>query len=54
MDESSARRVRHRLLGAGLLGYQEEHGEFGEEELAQARSRIFGPSGPSGKPATVG
>ncbi|MEU6715339.1 hypothetical protein ABZ897_28075 [Nonomuraea sp. NPDC046802] len=40
--ETVTRRLRHQLLGADLLRYQEEHGEFTKEELAQARSRIFG------------
>ncbi|MGI5286291.1 hypothetical protein ACQEVF_23535 [Nonomuraea polychroma] len=43
-----ARQLRHQLLGADLLRYQEEHGEFTEEELAQARSRIFGATDPGG------
>ncbi len=40
--EAVARQLRHRLLGADLERHQEEHGAFTEEELAQARSRIFG------------
>ncbi|MET7329042.1 type II toxin-antitoxin system CcdA family antitoxin [Nonomuraea sp. NPDC005650] len=39
--EAVARQLRHQLLGTDLLRHQEEHGEFTEEELAQARSRIF-------------
>ncbi|WP_145825595.1 hypothetical protein [Streptomyces sp. T12] len=39
--EAVARQLRHQLLGADLL-HQEEHGAFTEEELAEARSRIFG------------
>ncbi|MFI6732604.1 hypothetical protein ACIBI9_06715 [Nonomuraea sp. NPDC050451] len=46
--EAVARQLRHQLLGADLLRYQEEHGEFTEEELAQARSRIFGAAGLGG------
>ena len=38
--EAVARQLRHELLGADLLRYQEEHGEFTEEELAEARSTI--------------
>ncbi|MFC4014463.1 hypothetical protein ACFOY2_45080 [Nonomuraea purpurea] len=46
--EAVARQLRHQLLGADLLRYQEEHGEFTEEELAQAHSRIFGAAGLDG------
>ncbi|SPL93573.1 unnamed protein product [[Actinomadura] parvosata subsp. kistnae] len=46
--EAVARQLRHELLGADLLRYQQEHGEFTEEELAQARSRIFGAPDTSG------
>jgi post-segregation antitoxin (ccd killing protein) len=49
--EAVARQLRHRLLGADLQRYQEEHGGFTEEELAEARSRIFGTTeagGPAG------
>ncbi|MCC3770148.1 SbcC/MukB-like Walker B domain-containing protein, partial [Streptomyces sp. UNOC14_S4] len=40
--EAVARQLRHQLLGADLLRHQEEHGEFTEEELDEARARIFG------------
>ncbi|AJE84102.1 hypothetical protein SLNWT_3726 [Streptomyces albus] len=40
--EAVARQVRHQLLGVDLLRHQEEHGAFTQEELAEARSRIFG------------
>lgn len=40
--EAVARQLRHQLLGADLLRHQEEYGAFTEEELAEARSRIFG------------
>ncbi|GAA1741292.1 hypothetical protein ACBR40_18305 [Nonomuraea sp. AD125B] len=43
--EAVARQLRHQLLGADLLHYQEEHGRFTEEELAEARSRILGARG---------
>ncbi|MEV6029572.1 hypothetical protein AB0L65_00395 [Nonomuraea sp. NPDC052116] len=39
--EAVARQPRRQFLGAELLRHQEEHGEFTEEEPAQARSRIF-------------
>ncbi|MGP3955872.1 hypothetical protein ACTWPT_07730 [Nonomuraea sp. 3N208] len=50
--EAVARQLRHQLLGNDLLRHQEEHGEFTEEELAQARSRIFGAADP-GRSASV-
>ena len=40
--EAVARQVRHQLLGADLRTHTEEHGAFSEEELAEARARIFG------------
>lgn len=40
--EAVARQLRHQLLGVDLLRHQEEHGAFTDEELAEARSRIFG------------
>lgn len=43
-----ARQLRHQLLGADLRRHQEEHGAFTEEELAEARSRIFGATGSGG------
>lgn len=46
--EAVGRQLRHHLLGADLLRHQEEHGEFTEEELAQAHSRIFGAADPGG------
>lgn len=46
--EAVARQLRHQLLGADLLRYQEEHGAFTEEELAEARSKIFGTPGVGG------
>jgi post-segregation antitoxin (ccd killing protein) len=50
--EAVARQLRHRLLGADLQRYQEEHGGFTEEELTEARSRIFGTT-EAGGPASV-
>src|SRR5690606_14686458 len=51
--EAVARQLRHQLLGADLQRYQEEHGEFTEEELARARSRIFGAAGPGDSPSAA-
>ncbi|MCG6497309.1 type II toxin-antitoxin system CcdA family antitoxin [Kitasatospora sp. A2-31] len=45
--EAVARQIRNRLLGDDLRRYQEEHGAFTEEELAQARAEIFGSGGSS-------
>jgi post-segregation antitoxin (ccd killing protein) len=38
--EAVARQIRHQLLGADLRNYEDEHGPFSEEELAEARARI--------------
>ncbi|MDX6315333.1 MAG: hypothetical protein QOF44_4797, partial [Streptomyces sp.] len=40
--EAVARQIRHHLLGEDLRRYQEEHGAFTEEEMAEAHARIFG------------
>ncbi|MEW1549667.1 type II toxin-antitoxin system CcdA family antitoxin [Streptomyces tsukubensis] len=40
--EAVARQIRHQLLGDDLRRYEEEHGSFSSEELAEARSKIFG------------
>lgn len=40
--EAVARRIRHQLLGEDLQRYQEEYGEFTEEEMAEAYAQIFG------------
>lgn len=46
--EAVARQLRHQLLAADLLRHQEEHGEFTDEELAEARASIFGTAGSGG------
>ncbi|MFP1626387.1 hypothetical protein ACLB9X_14700 [Streptomyces sp. 5K101] len=38
--EAVDRRIRHVLLGEELQRYQEEHGAFTEEEMAEARAEI--------------
>ncbi|OEU90170.1 hypothetical protein DB35_02375 [Streptomyces abyssalis] len=43
--DAVARRIRHELIGEELLRHQEEHGAFTDEELAEARGRIFGEPG---------
>jgi hypothetical protein len=51
--EAVARQIRHQLLGDDLQRYQDEHGVFTEEELAEAKTRIFGAAdskGTSGSP----
>ncbi|MFB8069505.1 MULTISPECIES: type II toxin-antitoxin system CcdA family antitoxin [Streptomyces] len=45
--EAVARQIRHQLLGDDLHRYEEEHGPFSDEELAEARAKIFGPAGTS-------
>lgn len=40
--EAVARQIRHQLLGDDLRRHEEEHGPFSEEELTEARTRIFG------------
>jgi post-segregation antitoxin (ccd killing protein) len=46
--EAVARQIRHQLLGADLRSYEDEHGAFSEEELAEARARIAGATGTTG------
>src|SRR5882757_9276916 len=46
--EAVARQIRRQLLGADLRSHEEEHGAFGEEELADARERIFGGTDAAG------
>ncbi|GGY32366.1 hypothetical protein [Streptomyces anulatus] len=43
--EAVARQIRHQLLGDDLRCHEEEHGRFSDEELADARSKIFGAAG---------
>ncbi|MET8324808.1 type II toxin-antitoxin system CcdA family antitoxin [Streptomyces sp. NPDC005181] len=45
--EAVARQIRHQLLGDDLRRHEEEHGSFGNEELAEARSKIFDAAGTS-------
>ncbi|WP_329135661.1 hypothetical protein [Streptomyces sp. NBC_00670] len=51
--EAVGRQIRHQLLGADLLRHQEEHGAFTEEELSQARSRLFGTAADADGPASA-
>ncbi|SDP33418.1 type II toxin-antitoxin system CcdA family antitoxin [Actinacidiphila guanduensis] len=44
--EAVARQIRHHLLGADLRSYEDEHGSFTEEELAEARARVAGATKP--------
>ncbi len=39
--EAVARQIRHRLLIDELQRYQDESGTFTQEELADARARLF-------------
>ncbi|MER6717645.1 type II toxin-antitoxin system CcdA family antitoxin [Streptomyces halstedii] len=43
--EAVARQIRHQVLGNDLRRYEEEHGGFRDEELAEAHSKIFGTAG---------
>ncbi|MFG2557596.1 hypothetical protein [Streptomyces sp. NPDC048496] len=45
--EAVARQIRHQLLGDDLRHHEEEHGSFSDEELAEARSKIFSAAGTS-------
>lgn len=40
--EAVARQIRHHLIKEDLQRYEDEHGAFTEEELAEAHARIFG------------
>jgi post-segregation antitoxin (ccd killing protein) len=40
--EAVARQIRHELLAADLRRHQEDYGAFTDEELSEARARIFG------------
>ncbi|WP_434592052.1 hypothetical protein [Streptomyces sp. A5-4] len=46
--EAVARQIRHQLLGSDLRSHTDEHGAFSEEELAEARARIFGATQAAG------
>ncbi|MEU8708201.1 type II toxin-antitoxin system CcdA family antitoxin [Streptomyces sp. NPDC048565] len=43
--EAVARQIRHQLLGEDLRRYEEEHGPFSDEEVAEARAKIYGGDG---------
>ncbi|MFD3516815.1 hypothetical protein [Streptomyces sp. NPDC058657] len=45
--EAVARQIRHQLLGDDLRRHEEEHGNFTDEELAEAHSKIFDPASTS-------
>ncbi|WP_168713590.1 hypothetical protein [Streptomyces sp. A0642] len=47
LDEAVARQIRHQLLGDGLRRHEEEHGQFSDEELTEARAKIFGSANSS-------
>lgn len=40
--EALARKIRNELLAEDLRRYQEEHGAFTEEEMAEADARLHG------------
>ena len=45
--EAVARQIRHQPLGDDLRRHEEERGPFSDEEVAEARGRIFGSAGSS-------
>ncbi|MFJ3295134.1 hypothetical protein OHA63_19060 [Streptomyces anulatus] len=45
--EAVARQIRHQALGDDLRWHEGERGGFSDEELAEARARIFDPAGSS-------
>ncbi|HEV7933119.1 MAG TPA: type II toxin-antitoxin system CcdA family antitoxin [Actinomadura sp.] len=47
--EAVSRQIRHQLLGEDLRRHQEESGAFTEEELAEARVKIFGAADSAGR-----
>ncbi|MEU4892047.1 hypothetical protein AB0B12_23300 [Streptomyces sp. NPDC044780] len=46
--EAVARQLRHQLLGDDLRRHQDEQGAFTDEELAEARAKIFGTTDRAG------
>ncbi|TDD90131.1 type II toxin-antitoxin system CcdA family antitoxin [Actinomadura rubrisoli] len=40
--EAVSRQIRHQLLGEDLRRHRREHGDFTDEELAEAHTMIFG------------
>ncbi|WP_406304357.1 hypothetical protein OH805_20410 [Streptomyces sp. NBC_00879] len=52
--EAVARQIRHQLRDEEFERYEEEHGAFTEEELAEARARIaeaLSPDNPAARAA---
>ncbi|MER7724792.1 hypothetical protein [Streptomyces sp. NPDC096323] len=43
--EAVTRQVRHQLLADGLRRQEEEHGPISDEELTEARAKIFDSAG---------
>ncbi|GAB3752933.1 hypothetical protein [Microlunatus parietis] len=55
VSEAAARQLRHDLLGLELERYQQEHGAFTEEEVAEADARIEAAMvGPTDQPKAQG
>lgn len=54
MRNHSLAEERCHLLAEDLRRYEEEHGAFTEEELAQARAEIFGAADPPGPADAAG
>lgn len=51
--EAVARQIRHQLLSDDLRRHEEEHGHFSDEELAEARAKIFGGDGSAKGPGAA-
>ena len=49
--EALARKIRNDLLAEDLRRYEEEHGAFTEEEMAEADSRLHGSARPAERAA---
>ncbi|MET9768251.1 type II toxin-antitoxin system CcdA family antitoxin [Streptomyces sp. NPDC006415] len=46
--EAVARQIRHQLLRDDLRRHEEEHGSLSDEEIAEARAKIFGSTDSAG------
>ncbi|MEU6739343.1 type II toxin-antitoxin system CcdA family antitoxin [Streptosporangium sandarakinum] len=47
--EAVARQIRRHLIAEDLRRYQEREGAFTEEEMAEARAKIFGVADPGAR-----
>jgi post-segregation antitoxin (ccd killing protein) len=51
--EAVARQIRHKLLVDELQGHQDKFGAFTQEELDEARNRVFSATGPAAASASA-